>query len=125
MVIYFNTLLGSELAGTPGVRMVDAFTEMRSFVANPSAYGLTNATATACNLSATAGTVIGNGLADSTKPNSGTSLVCNATNTLRDAGGTAIDVSKYMFADTVHPTPYGYKLIADLVTKNMTQAGWL
>jgi phospholipase/lecithinase/hemolysin len=125
MVIYFNTLLETELAGTPGVRVVDAFTEMRSFVANPSAYGLTNATATACNLSATAGTVIGNGLADPTKANSGTSLVCNATNTLRDAGGTAIDVSKYMFADTVHPTPYGYKLIADLVTKNMTQAGWL
>ena len=30
-----------------------------------------------------------------------------------------------MFADTVHPTPYGYKLLADLVTTNLRQAGWL
>ncbi len=125
LAVFFNTVLESELTGIPGVRVVDSFTALRSQVANPAAYGLTNATSTACNLNATAGGVTGNGLADSTKPNSGTSLVCNASNTLRDAGGAVIDVSKYLFADSVHPTPYGYKLLADLVTKNLTQAGWL
>lgn len=128
MVIYFNTLLESELAGTPGVRVVDAFTDLRSQVANPAAYGLTNVTTPACNLnraSASTLTASDNGFADPTKPNSGTSLVCNAGNTIKDAGGASIDVSKYLFADTVHPTPYGYKLLADLVTKNLTQAGWI
>jgi outer membrane lipase/esterase len=114
MVIYFNTLLETELAGTPGVRIVDAFTEMRSFSANPTAYGLTNAATPACNLNAPL-----NGLATSTTAENGTSLVCNAGN-LKTG-----DVSKYLFADGVHPTPYGYKLLADLVSKNLTQAGWL
>jgi outer membrane lipase/esterase len=119
MVIYFNTLLASELAGTPGVHIVDTFTDLRSQIANPTSYGLTNVTTPACNLNATANGVIGNGLADPAKPESGTSLVCNTTNV--KAG----DVSKYLFADTVHPTPYSYKLLADLVNRNLTQAGWL
>ncbi|HEX5698623.1 MAG TPA: SGNH/GDSL hydrolase family protein, partial [Rhodoferax sp.] len=114
MAIYFNEVLAYELRGTPGVLVVDVFTESRSQIANPGAYGLTNVTIPACNLNAP-----NNGLADPTKPESGTSLVCNAGN-LKPG-----DVSKYLFADTVHPTPYGYKLLADLVNKNMKQAGWL
>lgn len=108
MVIYFNTLLQSELAGTPGVHIVDTFTDLRNQIANPGSYGLANVTDTACNLV-------------SPSPNMlGSSLVCNtATNVIVG------DVSKYLFADTVHPTPYGYKLLADLVNKNLTQAGWL
>ncbi|WP_296492385.1 SGNH/GDSL hydrolase family protein [Rhodoferax sp.] len=119
MAIYFNEVLAYELRGTPGVLVVDVFTESRSQIANPGAYGLTNVTTPACNLNATTPTVPGNGLADPAKPESGTSLVCNAGN-LKPG-----DVSKYLFADTVHPTPYGYKLLADLVNKTMKQAGWL
>jgi phospholipase/lecithinase/hemolysin len=114
MVIYFNTLLASELAGTPGVHIVDSFADMRSQIASPSSYGLSNVTTPACNLNAPA-----NGLASPTKPESGASLVCNAGNL--KAG----DVSHYLFSDSVHPSPYGYKLLADLVSKNLTQAGWL
>jgi phospholipase/lecithinase/hemolysin len=125
MVIYFNEVLAFELKDVPGVRVVDTFTDLRNQIKNPSAYGLTNVTLPACNLSATANGITGNGLADPTKPNSGTSLVCNATNTLKDSGGAFVDVSHYLFADTVHPTPYGYKLLADLVTANLRQAGWL
>lgn len=114
MVIYFNELLASELAGTPGVLIVDAFTDLRRQIANPTSYGISNATTPACNLNAPA-----NGLATSATAQNGTSLVCNTSNVI------AGDVSKYLFADTVHPTPYGYKLLADLVNKNLTQAGWL
>ncbi|MBV5298032.1 MAG: SGNH/GDSL hydrolase family protein [Rhodoferax sp.] len=114
MVIYFNTMLESELAGTPGVRLIDAFGDLRNQVANPTSYGLSNVTIPACNLNAPA-----NGLADPAKPESGTSLVCNASNL--KAG----DTSRYLFADTVHPTPYGYKLLADLVNKSLVQAGWV
>jgi hypothetical protein len=114
MVIYFNEVLAYELRGTPGVLVVDAFTGLRNWVANPGAYGLTNVTIPACNLNAPA-----NGLADPAIPQSGTSLVCNTTNL--NPG----DVSHYLFADGDHPTPYGYKLLADLVNKTMKQAGWL
>ena len=37
----------------------------------------------------------------------------------------AADVSRYWFADTVHLTPYGYQLLARVVTDAMTRAGWL
>jgi len=114
MVIWFNEVLAYELKDVPGVRVVDAFADNRNQVANPSSYGLTNVTTPACNLNAPA-----NGLATSTTAENGTSLVCNADN-LKSG-----DVSKYLFADSVHPTPYGYKLLADLVTTNLRQAGWL
>ncbi len=114
MVIYFNEVLAYELRGTPGVLVVDSFTEVRNQIANPGAYGLTSVTVPACNLNAPA-----NGLADPAKPESGTSLVCNTGN-LKPG-----DVSHYLFADSVHPTPYGYKLLSDLVNNTMKQAGWL
>lgn len=107
MVIWFNEVLAGELKGVAGVHVVDAFADNRNQVANPSSYGLTNVTGTACNLTAPS-------------PNAlGSSLVCNASNL--NPG----DVSKYLFADTVHPTPYGYQLLADLVTTNLRQVGWL
>jgi outer membrane lipase/esterase len=34
-------------------------------------------------------------------------------------------VSKYQFADGVHPTPYGYQLLAQFVSKNLAAKGWL
>ncbi|MDI1246165.1 MAG: SGNH/GDSL hydrolase family protein [Rhodoferax sp.] len=114
MVIYFNEVLAYELRDIAGVQIIDAFTEARSQIADPTAYGLTNVITPACNLNAPA-----NGLATSPTAENGTSLVCNASNL--KVG----DVSKYLFADTVHPTPYGYKLLAELVTRNLTRAGWL
>ena len=48
------------------------------------------------------------------------SLVCVAPITLVDG-----DVSRHLFSDTVHPTPYGYRLLAELVTDTMAQAGWI
>ena len=106
MAIYFNEVLAYELRAIPGVVVVDVFTESRNQIANPGAYGLTNVTATACDLTASKNAL-------------GSSLVCNTGNLMQG------DVSKYLFADTVHPTPYGYKLLADLVNKSLKQAGWL
>ena len=107
MVIYFNTQLQTGVAGLPGVILVDAYADNRNQIANPAGYALTNVKDTACNL---------------TKPGPnalGSSLVCNTSNVI------AGDTSHYLFADTVHPTPYGYKLLAQLVTKSMVLAGWL
>jgi phospholipase/lecithinase/hemolysin len=35
------------------------------------------------------------------------------------------DISTYLFADGVHPTPYGYKLMAQEAAKYLVIAGWL
>jgi len=47
------------------------------------------------------------------------SLVCTNATLI---GG---DVSHYEFADTVHPTPFGYSLLARYVADQMINAGWL
>jgi outer membrane lipase/esterase len=47
------------------------------------------------------------------------SLTCTKSNAV---GG---DVSHYMFADDIHPTPYEYWLVARYVLKDMAVKGWL
>ena len=105
MVATFNTRLQAGLQGTSGVLLIDAYTASKDQVTNPSRYGLTNTTSPACNLAKP-----GNPL--------GSSLVCNASNV--NAG----DVSRYLFADSVHLTPYGYQLMAQLVAKELVLAKW-
>ncbi len=110
MVQSFNTALATGLGSNSKIKLVDAYTISADQVANPGQYGLTNVSAAACDLT-------------SPSPNAlGSSLVCNTSNTL--ASG-ATNVSTYLFADTVHPTPLGYKLLAQLIAKDMTVAGWL
>jgi phospholipase/lecithinase/hemolysin len=104
MVATFNDRLLARLAGENKVLYVDLYALVRDEVSNPAAYGLTNSTTPACG------------------PNAldGSSLVCNGGNTL--AG---VDVSRYLFADSVHPTPYGYSLAARHIAAQMMIKGWL
>lgn len=107
MTTTFNTQLQNGLAGTLGIRMVDAYSDIRNQAVNPGQYNLSNVTTPACNLT-------------SPSPNAlGSSLVCNTSNVI------AGDTSRYLFADSVHPSPYGYKLLAQLVSKELVVAGWL
>jgi len=100
-----NTKLNIDLPNSPNVLVIDAFTLTKDQVANPAKYGFTNVTSTACNLDPSFNTL-------------GSSLVCNAGNL--NAGTT----SNYLFADTVHPTPYGYSLFAEHVLQQMAGKGW-
>jgi phospholipase/lecithinase/hemolysin len=104
MAAAFNDELRSCVTGLGEVVLVDLDALMRDEVANPSAYGLANATDAACG------------------PNTlgGLSLVCNATNTVP-----WVDVSHYMFADFVHPTPFQHSLMARNVAEKMMAKGWL
>lgn len=109
----FNTSLNAGLAGTAGVKLGDAYTTNTDQFNNPSQYGLSNVTGTACYLPDT--------------PTSAnllsSSLICNTNaNTSNVIAG---DISTYLFADTVHPTPYGYKLMAQEAAKHLVIAGWL
>jgi phospholipase/lecithinase/hemolysin len=104
MVDAFNAQLKAGVASEAKVLYVDLFTVSRDEVQNPAVYGLTNVTTPACGPNAL-GT---------------TSLACNATNTL-----SGVDVSHYMFADDIHPTPYEYSLVARYVAEQMIVKGWL
>ncbi len=106
MATTFNSRLQTGLANNPKVLLVDAYTVSHDEFINPAIYGLTNVTTTACNLAAPT-----NPLASS--------LVCNSTNLIPGV------VDHYMFADSVHPTPYSYLLLARLVSKEMLVKGWL
>lgn len=98
MTTAFNEKLKTELSGLSGVLFVDVFTENQKQIANKAQFGLTNVKDTACQ---------------------DRSLVCNSTNLI------AGDTSRYLFADGVHPTPYGHKLLAQLINKELVLAGWL
>ena len=106
MVKTFNDTLGAGLASEPKVAYVDAFAFSVDQAANPGLYGLSNVSATACDLSPA------RNLLDS-------ALVCNGSNLI------AGDVGHYLYADTVHPTPFGHLLLARYVSKDLAQKGWL
>jgi phospholipase/lecithinase/hemolysin len=99
----FNAQLKSGLASESKVLYVDLWTVSHDQVINPAPYGLTNTSTPACGH---------NALGES-------SLVCNASNVI------AGDVSHYMFADDVHPTPFENALVARYVLLQMSGKGWL
>lgn len=106
MVTTFNSQLQQGMSGLDVV-LVDAYTVGRDQSANPSNYGITNAATPACDLTPA-------------KNPLGSSLVCTKANVI--AG---VNVDNFQYADTVHPTPYGYKLLADQVTVELSRKGWL
>lgn len=108
MVQAFNGALATGLAGTESnVLQVDLYTSSKDQAANPAQYGLTNVTTPACNLT------------EEPLVQLPTSLVCTTDTLVTGVTET------WAFADTVHPSPYGYTLIAKLVNIEMAKKGWL
>ena len=103
----YNDQLTAGLAGVAGVMVADVNTVTKDQFANPAAYGISNIKNRACDTSA------------AKNPLGGASLACNPLNVI------AGDVSKYQFADDVHPTPYGHQLLAQFAAKVLASAGWL
>ncbi len=99
----FNAQLAAGLNGVE-VLLVDAYSQSLDQAANPGQYGISNGTVPACDLAKTI---------------FASSLVCNETTLI------AGDVSKYQFADGVHPSPYGYQLFAQFVSAKLLAKGWL
>lgn len=98
----FNAVLQQQLASVPEVLFVDSFAALQAWTANPASVGLSNVSSTACNPA----------LAPS-------SLFCTAATVVPG------DVSRYLFADGVHPSPYGHELVARTVVDAMRAKGWL
>jgi outer membrane lipase/esterase len=114
----FNLWLRDGLAGQP-VKIMDQNTIGKDVYANPSKYGITNNTVPACDA---------NKIKAITRDliTDGSSLFCNSTagapyNGVRNGA----DLATWQFADGVHPTPFGYKLISDYVRQQLTAYGWI
>jgi len=118
LVDTFNLWLRDGLGGQP-VKIIDQNAPGKDVYANPSRYGLTNNTVPACD-PAKISAITGGAVTD------GSSLFCNSTpgapyNGLR----TGADVNTWQFADGVHPTPGGHKIIGDYVTQQLRSFGWI
>jgi outer membrane lipase/esterase len=100
MVNAFNDHLKAGVAAEAKVLYVDLFSVSHDQVINPAPYGLTNTSVAACGVGKS-------------------SLFCNGSNVVTG------DVSHYMFADDIHPTPFEYSLVAKYVLQQMIVKGWL
>ncbi len=114
----FNLWLRDGLGGAP-VRIIDTYTLFKEAYANPGAYGIVNNTVPACD-AAKISAITAGAVTD------GSSLFCNSTtgapyNGLR----TGADVNTWQFADSVHPTTGGHKLISDTFRAQLHAFGWL
>ena len=114
----FNLWLREGLTGQP-VQIIDTWTLYKDAYANPGKSGIVNNTVPACD-AAKIMAVTGNAVTD------GSSLFCNATpgapyNTL----ATGADVNTWQFADSVHPTTGGHKVISDAFAAQLHAFGWI
>jgi outer membrane lipase/esterase len=125
----FNTALLAGLEGS-SARIIDARAIISAIQAAPTAYGLTNVTDPACNVSVIS--AITSGLITAGSPF--TSLFCNGAPAAQfTAAGlpslNAINVgastSTYLFADGNHPTIGGHKVFGDQVWAALKTFGWV
>src|SRR6185369_11484766 len=95
------------------VQIIDTFPILKDSYQNPAKYGFVNNTVPACD-AAKISAITGGKVTD------GSSLFCSATpgapyNGLR----TGADVTTWQFADSVHPTTGGHKIVSDYVTQQL------
>ncbi|MGL4574113.1 MAG: SGNH/GDSL hydrolase family protein [Burkholderiaceae bacterium] len=107
----FNDRLTANFSGESRVALVDFFTSFNDQVNNPAQFGLTNVTTPACP----AGPPGADGL---------------PTYDFSRCTSAALDASTpgwktYGFSDGFHPTPFGYQLLAQLVSLELARKGWL
>ena len=101
------------------VQWVDQNATGKDVYANPAKYGLVNNTVPACD-AAKISAITGGAVTD------GSSLFCNGTpGRLYNGLRAGADVTTWQFADGVHPTPGGHKLISDYVSAQLRAFGWL
>jgi phospholipase/lecithinase/hemolysin len=113
MASTFNSQLQAGLTAGSSLVYVDAFAASEDQATNMAQYGLTNVTTPACDL-----TVVSSSLV-CTK----STLISAVAPAASSAPATAANT--YEYADSVHPTPYGYRLLSELVGEQLAIKGWL
>ena len=114
----FNLWLRDGLTGQP-VQIIDTFALYKTTYANPGQFGIVNNTVPACDAAKIQAVTCG-------AVTDGSSLFCNATpgapyNTIV----TDADVNTWQFADSVHPTTGGHKIISDAFAAQLHAFGWI
>jgi phospholipase/lecithinase/hemolysin len=118
LVETFNLWLRDGLTDQP-VKIIDQFTKGREVYASPGQFGFVNNQVPTCDAAKIAA-ITGGQVTD------GSSLFCNSTQAapyygLRDGAS----VTTWQFADGVHPTPGGHKVISDYVAQQLRAFGWI
>ncbi len=114
----FNVWLRDGLTGQP-VQIIDTFALFKDAYQNPAKYGFVNNTTPACDV-AKIQAITGGQVTD------GSSLFCNGTPGAPYNGLTAgADVNTWQFADSVHPTTAGHKVIAASFEAQLRAFGWI
>jgi phospholipase/lecithinase/hemolysin len=114
----FNLWLREGLVGAP-VRIVDATDVFNAVVADPAAFGMTNVTAFACDPAKIS--VLTGGLVTD-----GTPVWCNSTpGAAYNTMVTGASATTWFFADDVHPSTGGHKVLSDIITDQLKAFGWI
>ncbi len=132
----YNTRLDTDLSPYASkVAVVDFYTNFNAEMADPAQYGLTDVTATVCDqvYATTSSTPYTPSVATAGSTALSTAAVvgackdgtASAITPTQSATGTSTWWQTYLYADNFHPTPYGHQLLAQLVAKRLTEAGWL
>jgi len=106
LVQVFNQRLLNDLQGQP-VKVLDGYSLLNQEIANPAQFGLSNVTTPWCN------------------PATTSSLLCNVNTPYAAAGASQSNLGTWLFADSVHPTPAGYQIIANATLQAMKGFGWI
>jgi len=106
LVQVFNQRLLNDLQGQP-VKVLDGYGLLNQEIANPAQFGFTNVTTPWCD------------------PATTSSLLCNVNTPYTAAGASTANLGTWLFADSVHPTPAGYKIIANTTLQAMQGFGWI
>lgn len=106
LVQLFNQRLLNDLQGQP-VKVLDGYSLLNQEITNPAQFGFTNVTTPWCN------------------PATTSSLLCNVNTPYTVAGASAANLGSWLFADTLHPTPAGYQVIANATLQAMKGFGWI
>ena len=118
LVDTFNLWLREGLTDV-AVKIVDQNTAGKDVYANPARYGIVNNAVPTCNAAAISAITRG-------AATDGSSLFCNSTVGAPYYGLRAgANVNTWQFADGVHPTPGGYRLISDYVLVQFRSFGWI
>lgn len=118
-VVAFNTQLAARVTGDARIALVDFYTAFNDQIATPAQFGLTNVTTPACPITGTG--------SDGLPTYTFATCTATALSASPPAGATGgADWWKtYAFSDSFHPTPYGHQLLAQLISRALSQAGWL
>jgi phospholipase/lecithinase/hemolysin len=114
----YNARLKKNFQGSSSVTVIDANAAFVAWVANPAAYGLTNATNTACPATG----VGSDGLPTYSFPTCTESALAAAP----PAGATgATWFQSWLFSDGFHPSQKGHQLVTEVITSRLKAVGWL